>query len=295
MQIQTDVSPEKRAKKRSKPSSKRASKKTGAKKKTQAEQADPHALYERAVQDPKTDAASLGKLYQRVRKRSARLMREDFCGTGSLSTAWVKGGKDRSAYGVDLDRPTLDWGLKNNVAPLSPSLTKRIKLVEGDVLLERGPKADVTCALNFSYCCLKDRKSLLAYFKNVRKNLAKDGIFVMDVLGGSETMGPDENRHNLGEFTYRWKQHFFDPLTHDIRCTISFFFGDGSKISPAFVYDWRLWTMPELCDALEEAGFSRTRRMWERTDKKGNGTGEFDEPKRVENQESWWTYLIAER
>lgn len=291
MQIQTDVSQQKRAKKRSK----KSSKKTRAKKKTQAELADPHALYERAVQDPKTDAAALGKLYRRVRKRAAKLMREDFCGTGSLSAAWVNGGKERSAYGVDLDRPTLDWGLENNVAPMSAGLAQRITLVEGNVLTQRGPKADIACALNFSYCCLKDRKSLVTYFKNVRKNLAKDGVFVMDVLGGSDTMGPDENRHDLGGFTYRWKQHFFDPLTHDFRCTISFFFDDGSKISPAFEYDWRLWTMPELCDALEEAGFSGTHRMWEKTDKKGNGTGEFDEPKRVENQESWWTYLIAER
>ncbi len=295
MQIQTDVSTAKRAKKRSKKSSKKPSKKPGDKKKTQAELADHHALYERAVQDPATDAATLGKLYQRFRKRSAKLMREDFCGTGSLSTQWVKGGKERSAYGVDLHRPTLDWGLENNVQPLPSGVAKRIDLVEGNVLQARGPKADVTCALNFSYCCLKDRKSLVAYFKNVRKNLAKDGIFVMDVLGGSETMGPDENRHNLGEFTYRWKQHFFDPLTHEMHCTISFFFRDGSKISPAFEYDWRLWTMPELCDALEEAGFSCTHRLWEKTDKKGNGTGKFDEPKRVENQESWWTYLIAER
>ena len=292
MQIQTDVSAAKRAKKRSKKSSKKAGAK---KKKTQAQLADRHALYERSVQDPQTDAATLGRLYKRVRKRSAKLMREDFCGTGSLSAAWVKGGKERRAYGVDLDRPTLDWGLKHNVEVLAPGASARIELVEGNVLTQRGPKADITCALNFSYCCLKDRASLVAYFKNVRKNLARGGIFVMDVLGGSETMGPDENRHDLGGFTYRWKQHFFDPLTHDFRCTISFFFDDGSKISPAFVYDWRLWTMPELCDALLEAGFSTTHRLWEKTDNKGNGTGEFDEPKRVENQASWWTYVIAER
>lgn len=289
MQTQTDVSPAKRAKKRS-PKERKQKKKP-----TQAEVVDRHALYERAVQDPETDARTMGKLYRSIRKKDAIAMREDFCGTATLSTEWIKGGPKRTAFGVDLDRPTLDWGIANNIESLSPADAKRIKLHEGNVITSRGPKSDLVCALNFSYCCLKSRKDLVAYFKNVRKNLAKDGLFMMDVLGGSETMGADENRHNLGDFTYRWKQHSFDPRTHEMRCSISFYFDDGSKIAPAFEYDWRLWTMPELCDALEEAGFGRLHRMWEKTDKRGNGTGEFTEPKRVENQESWWTYLIAER
>ncbi len=284
MQPMTDASPAKREKKRRK-----------KKPKTLAEKADRHALYERAVQDPKTDAATLAKLYRRIRKASPTALREDFCGTASLATAWVQGGKDRTAHGVDLDRPTLAWGLEHNVAPLSASEQKRITLTEGNVLHARGPKADLTCALNFSYCCLQERKQLVTYFKNVRKNLGKDGLFMMDVLGGSETMGRDENLHDLGEFTYRWKQHRFDPRTHELYCSISFYFKDGSKMVPAFDYDWRLWTMPELCDALTDAGFGTLHRMWEKTDKRGEPTGDFHEPKRVENQESWWTYLIAER
>ncbi len=284
MQIQT-VSPPKRSKKKAKPK----------KKATLADKADRHALYERSVQDPKTDAATLARIYKKLRKRAARSFREDFCGTGSLSTAWVKGGKDRTAFGVDLDRPTLDWGLAHHVGKLPAPAAKRIKLAQGNVLDARGPKSDIVAALNFSYCCFKDRATLVSYFKNAYKNVAKDGVFVLDVLGGSETMGRDENRHDLGEVVYRWKQHRFDPLTHDILCTISFYFPDGSKIAPAFEYDWRLWTMPELCDALAEAGFSKTRRLWEKTDKRGEGTGEFFEPKRVENQESWWTYVVAER
>ncbi len=271
------------------------SRKSKRRKPTQAEVADRHALYERAVQDPTTDAATLGKLYRKVRKKAAVSLREDFCGTATLATAWIKGSKKRTAVGVDLDRPTLDWGIEHNLGGLSSADAQRITLYEANVLDGKGAKADLTCALNFSYCCLKTRPLLLAYFKAVRKSLKKDGLFIMDVLGGSETMGPDENRHNLGEFVYRWKQHFFDPLTHEMRCSISFYFDDGSKLAPAFEYEWRLWTMPELCDVLEEAGFSKVHRMWEKTDKKGNHTGEFFEPKRVENQESWWTYLIAER
>ena len=295
MQTQT-VSPAKRPSKPKKKGSQKKPKKKKAKKKTLAELADRHALYEQAVQDPQTDTATIAKLYKKFRKKAAKSFREDFCGTGTLSAAWVRGGKDRTAFGVDLDRPTLKWGREHNIAALPASAASRIELFEGNVLDARGPKSDVVAALNFSYCCLKDRKSLLAYFKNTHANLADDGLFFMDVLGGSETMGPDENRHALeGGFTYRWKQHFFDPRTHEMRCSISFFFSDGSKLAPAFEYDWRLWTMPELADVLEEAGFSRVRRLWEKTNKKDEGTGEFSEPKRVENQASWWTYLVAER
>jgi len=293
MQIQS-VSPAKRPQKKAKPKKAEKAKPKKAKL-TQAERADRHTLYERAVQDPKTDAATIAKLYKKFRKKAPLAFREDFCGTATLSTEWVKGGKERTAFGVDLDRPTLDWGREHNLASLPESVASRIELHEGNVIDTRGPKADVIAALNFSYCCLKDRKSLLAYFKNAHANLAEDGLFFMDVLGGSETMGPDENRHKLDGFTYRWKQHFFDPRTHEMRCTISFYFSDGSKLAPAFEYDWRLWSMPELADLLEEAGFSRVRRLWEKTDKKGEGTGDFSEPKRVENQESWWTYLVGER
>ena len=268
---------------------------TGRRKKSLAAKADRHALYERAVQDPKTDAATLGKLYRALRKKPARSFREDFCGTGTLATEWIKGHKSRTALGIDLDRPTLAWGRKHNIDTLGSSAAKRIELVEGNVLSGKGPKSDITAALNFSYCCFKTRKELVKYFKAARKTLKPDGLFVADVLGGSETMGTDDNRHNLGPFIYRWSQDFFDPLTHEMRCSINFHFPDGSSIEPAFTYDWRLWTMPELTDICEEAGFSKVHRMWERTDKKGEGTGVFFEPKHVENQESWWTYLIAER
>ncbi len=82
-------------------------------------------------------------------------------GTATLSTEWVKAGKDRTAYGVDLDRPTLDWGREHNIGSLNVVDAQRIELVEANVLTARGPKADLTAALNFSYCCFKERKQLL--------------------------------------------------------------------------------------------------------------------------------------
>lgn len=262
---------------------------------TLASKADRHRLYERAVQDPDVDAEVLGKLYRRFRKSEPKVLREDFCGTGLLATTWAKGKKGRRSIGIDLDRPTLQWGRHNHVEAAGPDVAGRVQLIEANVLDGKGGKADISCALNFSYQVFKQRPDLLRYFKAARKCLKPSGIFVLDVLGGSEAMGEDENVHDMGDFTYRWEQALFDPLTHEFECHIHFEFPDGSKISPAFSYFWRLWTVPELTDLLYEAGFSTVRRLWERTDRKGDGTGVFYEPKRVENQESWWTYLVAER
>jgi len=275
--------------------SERTRKTTRRRRQTMADEAERHRLYERAVQDPEIDTQALGKLYRRYRKTDAKVLREDFCGTGLLATTWVRSRKDRRAVGVDLDGPTLQWGLRNHVEPAGPDVARRVKLLEADVRDAKGGKADLTCALNFSYQVFKQRGDLLRYFKTVRRGLRPDGIFVLDVLGGTEVMGEDENVHDLDDFSYRWEQAQFDPLTHDLECHIHFEFPDGSKLSPAFSYEWRLWTMPELSDLLTEAGFSRLHRLWEKTDARGEGTGKFFEPKKVENQESWWTYLVAER
>lgn len=270
--------------------------KSKRRRKTAADKADRHALYQRAVQDPQTDATTLAKLYRRFRKQAPLVLREDFCGTAVLTTEWVKSKKGRIGVGIDLDQPTLDWGQEHNVDAAGKRVAKNVRLFCDDVLKgRRGPKADIGCALNFSYCCFKQRAELLAYFKATRKTLQADGLFVLDVLGGTETMRADKNVVDHGDFTYRWEQEFFDPLTHAFGCHIHFSFPDGSKLERAFSYDWRLWTMPELYDILLEAGYSKVHRMWERTDDKGEGTGVFFEPKRVENQEIWWTYLVAER
>jgi hypothetical protein len=69
----------------------------------------------------------------------------------------------------------------------------------------------------------------------------------------------------------------------------------------AFTYDWRLWSLPELKELLEEAGFSKVRIYWEEyeegdeDDDEMEGTGEYYEADEVENQESWMVYIAAEK
>ncbi|MEM7159097.1 MAG: class I SAM-dependent methyltransferase [Myxococcota bacterium] len=260
-----------------------------------AAKADRHALYELSVQAPDTDAATLASLYRRFRKREALTLREDFCGTAVLSLAWVESKKKRTAIGVDLDQPTMDWGVENRIGPAGRKVADRIDLRRANVLEGVGPKVDIAAGLNFSYFIFHERADLLKYFRTARKGLAEDGIFVLDLVGGWESMAVITNRRKVTDFKYRWDQRSFNPLTHRFLCTISFDFPDGSKLEDAFVYDWRLWTSPELRDLLLEAGFSKVHLMWERVDDQGEGTGKFHEPKNVDNHDSWWTYIVAER
>ena len=67
-----------------------------------ASQADRHALYEQAVQDPQRDVNLFSRIYRRLRGHDALRMREDFCGTAALCHAWAESMPERTAIGVDL-------------------------------------------------------------------------------------------------------------------------------------------------------------------------------------------------
>jgi len=254
---------------------------------------DKHELYERSVQDPPGDVRTLTTLYRRYRKRDPLSLREDFCGTAALAAAWARSSRERTSIGVDLHRPTLEWGRKHRVGTLDPTAAARVRLICGDVRRVRRETVDIICALNFSYFVLKERQQLLRYFRAARCGLAHDGLLIVDILGGHGAMKAEQEKERLGGFTYIWEQETFNPLSHEFRCHIHFRSRDGKALRRAFTYDWRLWTAPEIRDLLHEAGFSAVHLLWERTDRTGKGTGAYSEPKRVENQELWWTYIVA--
>lgn len=270
---------------------------------TQAEQADRHVLYQESVQCPEAEVDFISKTFESLKGRKALSMKEDFGGTGYLSVEWAKSDPERTAIVVDIDKPTLDWGQKNNAESAGSDVASRVQYIEADVRDITEPKVDVINAFNFSYCIFETRDEMRKYFEVTREGLKDDGMLVLDLFGGTEAMDVLEEETELEDLdaTYRWEHVSFNPINNHMECAIHFDFDDGSSMENAFTYAWRLWSIPEIRELLEEAGYSKIRIYWEEyvdsddDDDELEGTGEYYETEEVENQESWMIYIVAEK
>jgi len=290
--------------KRKKKGAKRAGsgKKNKRRKAKMAQRADPHRLYQLSVQSPESDAEFFANYFEEYTGEPLRRFREDFCGTAALSCAFVERHPDNRAWGVDLDRPTLAWGERHNIAALDEEARARIHLIQANVLDAKVPRCQLTCALNFSYSVFKTRDELRSYFRAARRALQPGGLFILDMWGGSETQvlqeedreidNPDDD--DIGDFTYVWDQDAFDPSTYHSVNRIHFRFRDDSELRNAFVYEWRAWTMPEVRELMAEAGFEDVHFLWEGTDPKtGRGTDEYRRTDKAEADDAWIAYVVG--
>ncbi len=268
----------------------------GKRKKLTSRNADRHDLYQRSVQAPDTDSRFFSRYFKRYVGRDLRVFREDFCGTFVLSTSFVQLHRENEAVCVDLDGPTLDWGREHNLEPLTEHQQRRVHVIQDNVMAVQNPKADLIAAMNFSYCIFKKRQDLHAYVANAFRSLSKNGLFCMDIWGGSETQVLQEEERDNDDFTYVWDQHSFDPLTYECVCKIHYQFEDGSRIRNAFVYDWRLWTPPDLREAMEAAGFRDVHFLWEATElATGEGNGVFRRKEKGDPDEAWIAYIVGQK
>ena len=132
------------------------------------------------------------------------------------------------------------------------------------------------------------------YFEFARTNLKDDGILVLDLMGGGECYVEESpDRRKLKGFHYLWEMRTFDPLTHHATHAISFEFKDGSRMDGAFTYSWRFWTIPEIRELLEEAGYARSIVYWETEDEDGDGSGEWEPAEKGTCDPSWIAYIVA--
>lgn len=255
-------------------------------------------LYENSVQSPEAHIELLAQICTEVGRKESRRMREDFCGTAQLSCHWVATHPENTAIGLDLDPEPLSYGLKNNVGRLKANQRPRVKLLRKNVLT-RGPgKFDLVVAGNFSFFIFKKREVLLEYFRCVRSSLAKGGVFTLEMAGGPGMIAPAREYRTIpipgaGKVRYTWHQRKFDPITHDALYSIHFTLPNGKKFNHAFEYDWRLWTIPEVRDALIEAGFRETAVYWEKEDRHGRGTGEYALADKGDNSHSWIAQVVG--
>jgi hypothetical protein len=278
-------------KKKNQKSKKNAKKGQPKKPKFTAATADRHELYQLSVQASEHEVEVFDKLYRRAYKKKALTMREDFCGTALLCATWVKSDDKRKATGVDFSGETLDWGREHNIQPLGDAAS-RVTLLQEDVRADRAGKYQLINALNFSYWTFRTRRELGAYFKKVHEALDDEGLFLLDAYGGWESQEPMlEPRKIAAGFTYVWDQHSFDPITHEVVNHIHFEFKDGTKLEKAFTYEWRYWTLPEIRELLEEAGFSKVRVYWDRAEDEDEE--DYQIATFAENQPGWVSYLVA--
>jgi SAM-dependent methyltransferase len=255
---------------------------------------DLHWLYQESVQSPDVHFGFFDRVY---RKRNGVLpvsLKEDFCGTALLATEWVERRRTNTAIGIDLDAETLAWGRKHNVARLDDEERQRVVLRRANVLNVTRPRADLVVALNFSYFIFRTRPELLAYFRAARRSLAPGGLFIGDIFGGWEAQKPLTERTRYRGFTYLWQLDYYDPVANFARFHIHFKFHDRGGIRRAFTYNWRLWTIPEIRELLEEAGFRHVEIFWEGIDRRsGFGNSVFRKTEKAENAPGWIAFFVA--
>lgn len=265
------------------------------KRRTMAQQAELHELYESAVQNVEEECRFMATTFEGIRGRSPAGFREDFCGTASAASEWVRQSKTHYAFGVDLDPDVLKWGRKNRVSQLGKGQRQRISLIRGDVREIETPPVDILGAFNFSYWIFKTRAELLGYFEAAYRNLGPEGVFFLDAYGGYAAFEELKEEMEFDDFTYIWEQAKYNPVNGHMKTHIHFRFSDGSKLKKAFTYKWRLWTLPELRELLEEAGFRNPTIHFEETDDEGDGLGLWFPVEKLEASRAWIVNITAEK
>lgn len=254
---------------------------------------DKYDYYIRSVQSPESDVEFFDKTFKELKGKEALTFREDFCGTHSISCEWIKLNPKKKSVGVDLDPEPIKYGEKFYQAQLNDEQLNRLEIYEANVLDPNLPKADIVSASNFSYYLFKKRKDLLEYFKAAYKNVKKDGIFIVDSFGGSKCQEANEEETEHEDFSYYWDQDSFDPITNEAMFYIHFQPHGQAKVEKCFQYDWRMWTLPEIREVMEEAGFKETLVYWEGSDEDGEGNGEFVQSEQGEECEAWIAYVVG--
>ncbi len=242
------------------------------------------------------------RAYHHYHKADATLLREDFAGTCAVASAWVTMGPDHQAMAIESHGPTVRWAQRVTESELGQQ-AEDLHIVEADVLDVDGPKVDVTCALNFSTFICHDRAALKRYFQSARRGLKRGGLLVVDAYGGPGAMRTGTQTREVpadcGEgfgFTYHWEQRGFEPISHRTSCRIHFTLSDGRHLDSAFIYRWRLWTLPELIELMLESGFKGAEAWCDRLDPATETSdGRYRPVRKMPARDDWVAYVIGVR
>ena len=251
-------------------------------------------LYEKSVQSPNWQVEYLPQFHEWLTKRKPYSFREDFCGSGKIACEWVRQGKKFEATGLDLDPEPLEYAKTVNQSALSEAEQKRVHFLRQDVLIPSRKKFDMIGAFNFSFYDFHDRKTLLKYAKSAYKSLNKKGSFFLELAGGPDFLVPSSEAKTFplpgyGKIKKIWEQHAYDPITHVSDYAIHFQLKDGTWLNDAFQYHWRIWSIREVRDILEEAGFQKTAVIWDAT----LHDDDFDFAENAVAKPFWVAYVVG--
>jgi len=99
---------------------------------------------------------------------------------------------------------------------------------------------------------------LVAYLKRCREALNDDGILLCDLFGGFMAMRKCNKVRQHGKIRYVLEHEAFDLITNITRIFLHFRLEDGSWLKKAFEYPFRLWTIADIREGMELAGFKKT-------------------------------------
>lgn len=259
-----------------------------------------YALYECSAIGADAVVAFFDHAFPELRGRKALSLREDFCGTFVISREWVASDPARSAVALDIDPEPLAYGRRHHLASLRPAARRRLAPRLQNALSRTTPRADAVVSDNYSFFVLKRMDDLVRYLGFVHDSLAPDGIVALAIAGGGGFTEKRRDRRRrvapgIGRFVYVWDQKSFDPISAEGSFAIHLRLPDGTKLDDAFVYDWRVWTIPEVRLALEQAGFARSVVYWEQSDPSGAGTNVYRIQERGDNDWCFNAYVVGLR
>lgn len=259
---------------------------------------DKHLLYLMSVQDPIGDVERISNIYRSIFSNDALVLREDFSGTFALSCCWVQSNPKREALAIDIDEEAINYGIMNYQENLEEAEKTRVAPIVGNSIAKTS-KVDIVATFNFSYCLLHKRADLLKYLKCVYESLSEEGILILDIFGGSDSEIPEvqerevSSEGEMGSFLFEFERKDFNPISRIANYSIHFKFDDGVEFNDAFTYEFRMWSITEIRDLLEEAGFSCSKVFWEDFDDDGLGNGEYYETEVEENSINWSAYIVG--
>ncbi|KAF5195633.1 S-adenosyl-l-methionine-dependent methyltransferases superfamily protein [Thalictrum thalictroides] len=126
----------------------------------------------------------------------------------------------------------------------------------------------------------------------------------MDVYGGTSSERELRLQRKFPNFTYVWEQAEFNIIHRTTRISLHFNLRKQQrKLLHAFSYTWRLWSLPEIKDCLEEAGFKSVhfwlRQMPDTNDVKSSQAFtagrdvKYEEVTTFQQEDAWNAYVVA--